>query len=62
MTVAWWQDPQNLLAEIENEDWGVTHLMYRNVNGIHVYAIVRWAWSRCELVMEFEGGKVIKSL
>ena len=57
MECEWWEEPNNILYEIENEEWGLTHLMHRLVEGVHHYAIVRWAWGNCTLIFEFYNGR-----
>jgi len=53
----WWENHRNELEIIEQKDWGETHLMHRLVEGVHHYAIVRWAWGNCTLIFEFHNGR-----
>jgi len=58
----WYKNKENFLYEIENEEHGLCHLMYRKIDDIEHYAIVNWVYGNCYLVVEFSNGKVLKEI
>ena len=55
----WWSSPKFFIAEIDNQDYGITTLAGRYVGGDWEYAIIFWRYKVPELVSLFKNGSII---
>jgi len=54
----WWNDDKNFIKEIDNSDYGLTHLMGFKEDESWLYAIVQWRHKVCTLLTVVKDGKV----
>lgn len=62
MDKPWYEMSENLIYEIENEDYGLKHLVgHQTEDGSWEYAIVSWVHRSCHPIVIFRNGKTLQT-
>lgn len=58
----WWKDKDHFVQEYKVDEWGLTEIYAREVEGQWEYAFTHWRHGSASLVVVLRGGKVFNEI